>query len=382
MEGTSSHEKTAPVLRESIDLPHTLFEPRPATEKCRTNAIYDSINLKLILQGNFLVFNRQSTQTRVSQHYILAGTNGMARRKKAESLVDILVVLPWWVSGSFAAGGYIACRWIMPALLPPILKPVGPSLAWMPVVLFGMVALVAWVRSLTQPNALQQMQPLASANGHRPMPPWTARSSQTAGQEQWGHNAAASGQSTATATTFHEWTLDALRAIEWKRFELLCGKYYEAAGFKTETIPFGPDGGIDIRLYRSDPNNPIALVQCKARNNAKVGVVTARELLGVITSGKVGRGILVTTSTFSNEAIAFASANPIQLIDGPAFLAKISGLPESAQKALLAFAFEGDYSTPSCASCGIKMVRREGKRGPFHGCLNFPRCRSAFPIKA
>jgi restriction system protein len=100
-----------------------------------------------------------------------------------------------------------------------------------------------------------------------------------------------------------------------------------------------------------------------------------------MTSEKVGRGIFLTTSTFTKEARAFADANPIQLLDGPAFLKKIQDLPFAAQSALLSFAFSGDYATPSCASCGIKMVKRNSKRGPFWSCRNYPGCKFNLQIR-
>lgn len=53
-----------------------------------------------------------------------------------------------------------------------------------------------------------------------------------------------------------------------------------------------------------------------------------------------------------------------------------------ARDDLLKFAFEGGYTTPTCASCGIRMVKRDGKRGAFWGCLNYPKCRSGFQNRA
>nr|WP_256376152.1 restriction endonuclease [Cupriavidus sp. L7L] len=43
----------------------------------------------------------------------------------------------------------------------------------------------------------------------------------------------------------NSWTLDALKQLEWTRFEMLCVGYYEAMGFTVKTVPHGPDGGID-----------------------------------------------------------------------------------------------------------------------------------------
>jgi len=40
------------------------------------------------------------------------------------------------------------------------------------------------------------------------------------------------------------------------------------------------------------------------------------------------------------------------------------------------FATAGDYTTPTCASCGVKMIVRTPKAGgkAFWGCVNYPRC--------
>ena len=161
------------------------------------------------------------------------------------------------------------------------------------------------------------------------------------------------------------WTLDALRSLEWKRFELICAKYYEATGFFSETHRCGPDGGIDVKLYRVDPEKPLVVVQCKAWVNVAVGVKEIRELLGVMAHEKIGRGVFITTSSYTPQALEFGASNPLQLLDGPQFVEKLRSLPPAQQIRLLQFAFEGDYMTPTCASCGVKLVRLQGKRGDF-----------------
>ena len=135
------------------------------------------------------------------------------------------------------------------------------------------------------------------------------------------------------------------------------------------------------KLYRIDPDKPFAIVQCKAWNGKQIGVAPIRELLGVMASEKVARGVFLTTSTYSKDALEFAVSNPIQLLAGSDFVAKILELPTFAQTRLLEYAFAGDYATPTCASCGIKLVKRSGKSGVFFGCKNFPRCRMLIPTK-
>ena len=174
-----------------------------------------------------------------------------------------------------------------------------------------------------------------------------------------------------------EWSLSLIRDLEWKRFEDVCQQYYELKGIRSETTPLGPDGGIDIRLYQDDSEKPTAIVQCKSWNVRYVGVSLIRELLGVMTHEKIAKAFFMTTSSFSEDAKSFASANRITLVDGPLFLMMIQRLPASERDKLLAFATEGDYQTPTCPSCGVKMVTRSGSpgRSDFWGCPRYPTCR-------
>lgn len=96
-----------------------------------------------------------------------------------------------------------------------------------------------------------------------------------------------------------------------------------------------------------------------------------------MTSERAAKGIFVTTSTYSDDAIAFAKGNRIVLMDGVAVLNAILKLPEEQQASLLQLATAGDYTTPTCASCGVKLIARKPKLGgkPFWGCVNFPTCK-------
>ena len=170
--------------------------------------------------------------------------------------------------------------------------------------------------------------------------------------------------------------------MDWHRLEILAAAYFERLGFKAKLTPFGPDGGVDIELIVQQENAPAILVQCKAWVNQPVGVKEARELLGIMAHRKVSEGILVTSGRFSVEAREFAKSHKIHLIDGPNFLRKIADLGSVRAAELFKIATEGDYTTPTCPSCGIKMVRRPPKGGPpFWGCTNYPRCRATLQIR-
>jgi restriction system protein len=304
----------------------------------------------------------------------------MAEMRKDGNILVMLVGLPWWGSLIIGAVLFVVLGAFVPAVFDgspafAVVEKLCRILAWIVLLLFAGLGLAALMRasviarykrsvgnvSKVRETATPVLPPLAKVSvtheeDYAPVPP-------------------------AVRPEVKAWTLEALRWLEWKRFELLAARYYEAVGFRAETVAAGADGGIDVKLFKSDPHKPLAIVQCKAWNARSVGVKELRELLGVMAHEKVGRGIFITSGVFSADAHAFGAANPIQMLDGPAFLKKITDLPPERSLALLSYAFDGDYTTPTCASCGIKMVRRASKRGEFWGCTNYPRCKSVFNIK-
>jgi restriction system protein len=169
-----------------------------------------------------------------------------------------------------------------------------------------------------------------------------------------------------------------LRLLEWKRFEEVCAAYFEALGFRARIARAGADGGVDVHLYEEGIALPCILVQCKAWRVYKVGVAEIGELFGVMAADKVGEGILVTTGVYTPDARSFADGKNLHLIDGAEFIQKITALPPEKQTALLSLATAGDYTTPTCASCGIKLILRRPRNGgeTFWGCSNYPRCRT------
>ena len=303
----------------------------------------------------------------------------MAKRRKS-GLGRDLIGLPWQFSALVALGGFAVIRWLLPGFMPesPTLAGVGllfDPFSWIVLVAFGILSMLAALRAR-----------IPQGPGHRQAQAAQPGKASATGAGMAMHDAKpVTGHAHEFRAVEHArpeaWSLDALRILEWKRFELLCARYYEAAGFRTETLDAGPDGGIDVKLFKADPTQPLAVVQCKAWNTRQVGVKEIRELLGVMVHAKVARGIFITTGTFSQDALAFGAASPIQLLDGAGFDGKLRALPHEPQAALLRFAFDADYRTPSCPSCGIKLVARDSKRGPFWGCMHYPRCKSTMSMR-
>lgn len=179
------------------------------------------------------------------------------------------------------------------------------------------------------------------------------------------------------------WSAQVFRDIEWRRFEAVCASLFAQAGFEARTQSHGADGGVDIWLYSHNAQGPAAVVQCKHWLGKPVGVKEVREFYGVMASHKLPRGTFATTGSFTAEARDFAKSNGVSALDGLALLALISRRTSAQQKELLQIAYEGEYWRPTCASCGIKMVDRAGrKRGSsFWGCADYPRCAFTLPMQ-
>jgi len=180
------------------------------------------------------------------------------------------------------------------------------------------------------------------------------------------------------------WNTSFLKSMEWKRYEDVCMEYLRIKNCDANVTCTGADGGIDIKV--SDKNgNMLAIGQCKAWNKP-IGVSLIRELYGVMASERIKVGIFLTTSIFSKEAIEFAKNKTLLLIDADEFVKLINGLDDISKSRIDHVATEGDYSTPTCVNCNVKMVKRVTKKGTnagneFWGCVNFPKCKKTMYVK-
>jgi Restriction endonuclease/Topoisomerase DNA binding C4 zinc finger len=173
------------------------------------------------------------------------------------------------------------------------------------------------------------------------------------------------------------WSLELLKHLDWRRFEELCAAYFEALGFTAEISHSRANGAVDIGLRAAGAGEAAIIVHCQPWNAYRVGAKPVRELRAAMTSAGAVEGVLVTSSRYTQEAVALAAKENVQLIDGADLLAKLGALPPEKSRGLLEFATQGDFLTPTCPRCSIKMTSRrsthEGRK--FWGCTNYPRCK-------
>jgi hypothetical protein len=113
----------------------------------------------------------------------------------------------------------------------------------------------------------------------------------------------------------------------WFRFERDVYRVMAALGFSVEHIAASRRGdhGVDVFATKgTDLETVYWVIQCKCYGKRRVGPDTVRELLGVLHLNRdkypVGtRGMIVTTSSFSVDAIEEAGRAGIRLMDGKEF---------------------------------------------------------------
>lgn len=310
----------------------------------------------------------------------------MPRRKTSpgEDFIEAVSRFPWWVGIGLAIVSYLILHWIVGW---PVVQPTG---------LQGVAAVAGQSLIRVFAGIAQYLLPILFLGGAAVSAIAQAKKRSDRGKIVWPDTPAPVDTPTPTGPVgdhdLYEiwrrinsspipradtWSLELLRSIDWKRFEEVCAEYFRLLGFRAVTQGHGPDGGIDITLFAADdPKRVEGIVQCKQWSR-QIGPKLIRELLGVMTDNRVPAGIFVTSSAFNDEAIRLAAANNIDLIDSERLLELIHARPTAEQARLFSVATEGDYLTPTCPNCGIKLVKRESRKdnSVFWGCANYPRCR-------
>lgn len=291
----------------------------------------------------------------------------MVRRKKTspiEDAMDLVSMLPWWAGVGLALVSYLLLH----------------AAASQPVVAATQVGQMG-------ATVTQTLWKSFSSVGQYALPIICLAG---AGMSAWKRKQRESLITNVTQSP----ASDALDGMSWQQFEMLVGEGFRIQCYKViETGGGGADGGIDLVLSRPGKNGAEKfLVQCKQWRAFKVGVDVVRELYGVMAAKGATGGFVVTSGTFTNDAIGFASGRNVTLIDGPKLndlirQAKVTARgasPRPAQGQPTA-SVAGPNPERACPSCSKPMVRRTAKRGAnagseFWGCTGYPVCRGTRPL--
>lgn len=295
-------------------------------------------------------------------------------------------------SGTEASTGVAALGGLFTAFHPAVRHDIERAALPVGLIVLALAGLLAAIMVYLRADRRRQGEqavatPSKAGGASEPLPSTPSRSAfdpaRMASTERWTR-----GGSAQTGPRPTTWSLELLRQLEWKRFEELCAAYFEAVGgFKARATPLGADGGVDIYLYSpgAPRGAPTSVVQCKAWHTYKVGVKPVRELYGVMVAERARTGIFMATGDYTDEARAFAADKHVQLVSGEDLLEKLKKVFPSTSQRLLEQVTAGDYTTPTCPQCGVKMTLRTSNNDDhvgqrFWGCVNYPRCRQTLKL--
>jgi restriction system protein len=286
----------------------------------------------------------------------------MAKKKSSpiEDLFEIVTMLPWWIGVASAIGLYFGLH-----LYATSAGPVTPT--------SGQVSgVVTHTIFRTLAGVFQYILPLICLVG--------------AGVSFWKK----SQRKSLVAKVTESSAASSLDGMSWREFEILVGEAFRQRGYQVIDLGgTGPDGGVDLVLSKGTEK---ILVQCKQWKAFKVGVDIVRELYGVMAAKGAAGGFVVTSGTFTADAIEFCKGRNVTLIAGEMLFEMLKSaktdLKQSTNPKVRAGPAVGSTKEPAnsaCPLCGSPMVKREAKRGSnvgnvFWGCSTYPKCRGTAPI--
>ncbi len=164
-------------------------------------------------------------------------------------------------------------------------------------------------------------------------------------------------------------------------FEKVISHAYRSLGWDVRETPASGDRGVDAYIRR---DGKTFILQCKRFSSARVGTPVLRDLLGTIVAESADGGVLATTSSFTEGAIAWAARAPksIDLVDGHRLvqlIARTYPLGSPVPEDFVTKRRHPQVIPSRCPWCGAKTKRTKGRHGTFYGCTAFPRCRWTMP---
>lgn len=259
--------------------------------------------------------------------------------RKGEGLLDVLTMLPWWVSLIMSISVYVGLKFIVPMLsieniFLQSFQSALPNVAH----IFAFVLLIP--------------APISAVNT------WRKRK-----------------------LLDNQKNIQTIRDLSWREFEELVAEAYRRQGYTViENQTGGADGGIDVWLKKE---GALHLIQCKNWKTTKVGVKVVREMYGVMVAEHGSSVKIIISGMFTQEAKNFANDKPIDLVDGAQLEQLIANVQIStpsvnlSQTSSVRNTTERDAPCPKCGETLILRTAKKGKNagGQFLGCSTFPKCR-------
>jgi hypothetical protein len=170
-----------------------------------------------------------------------------------------------------------------------------------------------------------------------------------------------------------------LRSMEWRRFEIVCAEYLRSMGYEVMETGFGDRNGVDLEVFLPGKPQLFNIVACLS-DREKTGERAIAEFVDAMQRSEVSEGMIFSVRGFDAKAIKFAARYRIALVDGETLCNRVGGFDLEHRHSMIVVAIEGDYTTPTCPNCGVRLVMRRRKNSrtaadEFWGCVNYPACK-------
>lgn len=164
--------------------------------------------------------------------------------------------------------------------------------------------------------------------------------------------------------------IDEMTGIQFEYFLLY---KFRQRKYKVKTTPITGDYGADLVLKKRKEK---IVVQAKRYQN-DVGIAAVQEVIGSIAFYGAEKGMVITNSYFTPNAINLADANDIILWDRNILIEEFLENEETDSELSDMAGHPG-----KCPYCGKLLVHRTGKYGDFIGCSGYPKCNYSASINA
>jgi restriction system protein len=167
-------------------------------------------------------------------------------------------------------------------------------------------------------------------------------------------------------------TIDNMSGVVFEKYLL---EHFKHLGYSGQLTPSTADYGADLVLQKDGRR---VVVQAKRWKN-NVGVDAIQQVIGAIKYYDANKGMVVTNSSFTENAYELANSNGIELWDRKKLIEIMSN--SKGKEITDNIVKDKVYSETAiteekvCPKCGQAMVIKEGKYGRFWGCTGYPNCK-------
>lgn len=165
-----------------------------------------------------------------------------------------------------------------------------------------------------------------------------------------------------------------LRELEWQRLEELVGAMYRVMGMDAQAAHRSVIGGPNLYLYQPGEHRPHGCVVCCPLLETRWLIRRARDLVAALAAEDIRLGVFVAAGPIPDMVRRESGAAEIEWVDGSALIERFATLRVEDRDRILRRVTRGDYRTPTCPSCQVKMVLVATAERTQWRCANFPRC--------